>query len=46
MVKFDVISEIRNIETIASGKGVYIRRYLERNYGKRRWRKMKGFATI
>jgi hypothetical protein len=46
MVKFDVISEIRNIETIASGSGVYLKRYLERTYSKGRWRKMKGFATI
>lgn len=44
MVKFNVISEIRNIETI--GSGVYLKRYLERNYGKGRWRKMKGYATV
>ncbi len=46
MVKFEVISEIKNIETIATGQGVYIKRYLDRNYGKGRWRKMKGFATV
>jgi len=43
---FAILSEIRHIETIAAGQGVYIRRYLERIYGRGRWRKMKGIATI
>ena len=42
----EIISEIRDIETIAAGRGVYIRRYLERTYGKGRWRKMKGIGTV
>ena len=46
MTSFEIISKIRDVETLASGKGVYIRRYLDRNYGKARWRKMKGTATI
>ncbi len=41
-----ILSEIRDIETNASGRGVYIRRYLERIYGRGRWRKMKGIATV
>ncbi len=44
--KFKIISQIRDIETIASGQGVYIRQYLKRTYGQGRWRKMKGIATI
>ena len=44
--EFEILSEIRNRETIAEGHGVYIRRYLERSYGKGRWRKMKGIATV
>jgi len=44
--RFKILSEIRDIETIASGRGVYIRRYLERIYGRGRWRKMKGIATV
>jgi len=31
--RFKILSEIRGIETITSGLGVYIRRYLERPYG-------------
>ncbi len=46
MMEFKILGEIRNIETIAKGRGVYIRRYLERTYGKGRWRKMKGVATV
>ena len=28
------------------GRGVYIRGYLKHTYGKGRWRKMKGVATV
>jgi hypothetical protein len=43
---FEILGEIRNVETIAAGGGVYIRRYLERTDGRGRWRKMKGIATV
>jgi hypothetical protein len=46
MIEFDILGEIRDIETIATGQGVYIRRYLDRMYGKGRWRKRKGRATV
>ena len=46
MMRFEILGEIRDIETIATGRGVYIRRYLERTYGKGRWRKRKGRATV
>jgi hypothetical protein len=45
-VVFEILGDIRDIETIAAGRGVYLRRYLERTYGTGRWRKMKGLATI
>jgi hypothetical protein len=45
-MNFEIIGEISEIHTIAKGRGVYIRRYLERTYGKGRWRKMKGIANI
>ena len=31
---------------IASGRGVRLRRELERKYGRGRWRKMKGIALV
>ena len=46
MIQFEIVGEISDIETIAEGRGVYIRRYLERTYGKGRWRKMKGIGTV
>ena len=46
MIPFEIIGEISNVETIASGRGVQIRRYLDRAYGRGRWRKMKGNAMI
>ena len=46
MREFKILGEIRDIDTIAAGRGVYIRRYLERTYGNGRWRKMKGVATV
>lgn len=44
--QIEIVGEISDIETIAEGRGVYIRRYLERTYGKGRWRKMKGIGTV
>ena len=46
MTEFEILGEIKNIETIATGRGVHIRRHLERTYGKGRWRKRKGRATV
>jgi hypothetical protein len=45
MTKFEILDELKEIETIATGRGVYIRRYLQRVYGKGHWRKMKGTGT-
>jgi hypothetical protein len=45
-MKFEILTSISDIETIASGHGVDIRRYLNRTYGDGRWRKMKGKATV
>ncbi len=42
----EILGAIRDIETRATGRGVHIRRFLERVYGKGRWRKMKGTATV
>lgn len=43
---FEIVSEIRDLETIAAGRGVHIQRYLERTYGTGRRRKRKGLTTI
>jgi hypothetical protein len=46
MTEVEILGEIRDIETIAAGRGVRIRSHLERTFGKGRWRKMKGIATV
>jgi hypothetical protein len=44
--RFDLLSDVRSIETIASGRGVRIREHLTKRYGGGNWRKMKGFALV
>lgn len=43
---FEVLGEIANIEVIAEGRGVRIKRVLRRMHGGRRWRKMTGDALV
>lgn len=43
---FEYLSELYDVEIIARGKGVKIRHYLQRKYGRGRWRKLKGKAII
>ena len=43
---FQVIGEIRGLETIASGDGIRDLPYLEERFGRGKWRKVKGFATV
>jgi len=45
-VDFEIIGEITAIQTIARGRGVNVRRYLNRTYGHGNWRKMKGEALV
>ena len=46
MIEFEVLGEIRDIETIPTGRGVRITNHLEHTFGKGHWRKMKGTATV
>lgn len=43
---FEIIGNITNIETIASERSIRELARLRKQYGKGRWRKMKGFATV
>lgn len=43
---FEIVSEITDIETIAAGTGVRDRARLRKQYGKGRWRKLKGVARV
>ena len=46
MIEFEIVSEISEVETIATGQGVHDRARLRKQYGKGRWRKLKGIAKV
>jgi hypothetical protein len=43
---FEIISEISDIETIAVGSKIHEISRLRKQFGKGRWRKLKGVATV
>lgn len=45
-IEFELVGQIRAIETIASGHGIQILDRLNREYGKTNWRKLKGIARV
>jgi hypothetical protein len=45
-VDFEILGRLRDIETIASGRAIQELRRLRKFYGRGRWRKVKGVATI
>jgi hypothetical protein len=45
-VDFEIVGDIADIKIIAKGSGVRVRAWLDREFGKGRWRKMKGLAWI
>jgi hypothetical protein len=45
-MSFEIIGEITDVETIAVGKAIRELKRLQKQYGKGRWRKMKGVALV
>jgi hypothetical protein len=45
-VKVDVVGAMEQVETIAAGPSLKVRTFLRRTYGRGRWRKLKGIATV
>jgi hypothetical protein len=45
-VHFEIVGAVTQVELIASGRGVRRLSFLQKRYGGRSRRKMKGFATI
>jgi hypothetical protein len=43
---FEVLGDIRAVETIATGHGIRILAKLKRLYGTGNWRKLKGIASV
>ncbi|HEX6987734.1 MAG TPA: hypothetical protein VF170_20305 [Planctomycetaceae bacterium] len=46
MPSFEIVSEITDVETIATGRSIRELERLRETYGSGRWRKMKGVAAI
>lgn len=44
--QFTIVGKISNIQTIAVGSEIRELAFLQRDFGKGRWRKLKGIATI
>ena len=45
-MNFEIVGEITNLETIASGRSVRDCARLNKQYGRGRWRKLKGNAMV
>jgi hypothetical protein len=45
-VDFKILTDLSNIETIATGKGIRERKRLVKQYGPGKWRKRKGLARV
>jgi hypothetical protein len=45
-VDFEIVGDLREIETIASGRGIRILTRLVRQFGRGTWLKRKGIAQI
>jgi len=44
--RFEIISDVTEVEPIAIGRAIRDLARLRKRYGRGRWRKMKGVATI
>ena len=43
---FEIVGDITDIQVIAVSLGIHRRRVIIKRYGKGRWRKLKGIATV
>ncbi|MBK1621858.1 hypothetical protein CKO42_26505 [Lamprobacter modestohalophilus] len=43
---FEIVGSIREIQPIATGTGIRALTRLNRQYGRGKWRKLKGFAAV
>ena len=45
-MRFEIVGEISDVETFATGSGIHEIARLQRIYGRGRWRKCKGIARV
>lgn len=43
---FEIVSDITEVEVIATGTGIRDRGRLQKQYGRGKWRKLKGVAQV
>ncbi len=43
---FEIVGDITNVRVIATGRGIRRLNILRKRYGGKRWRKLKGDATV
>jgi len=43
---FEIVGEISETQTIATGRGIRRLKFLRKRYGGRRWRKHQGIANV
>jgi hypothetical protein len=43
---FEVVGDITNVQVIATGRGIRRLKSLRKRHGGKRWRKLKGDATV
>ena len=43
---FEIVGEVSEVETIATGRGIRRLKFLRKRYGGRNWRKQKGIAAV
>jgi len=43
---FEIVGDITNVEVIATGRGIHRLKTLRKRHGGKRWRKLKGDATV
>jgi len=43
---FEIVGEISEVQTIATGRGIRRLKFLRKRYGGRLWRKQKGIAAV
>ena len=46
MIEFEIVGEVSEIQIIATGPSVRDRTRLRKQYGRGRWRKLKGIANV
>jgi hypothetical protein len=46
VIEFEIVGDISEIQTIATGPSLRDRTRLRKQYGKGRWRKLKGIANV